>query len=172
MTMPVAERRLTTPAIAGPVRAVDRAVAAAADVLARHSIAALRISLGLMFLGFGALKFFPGASPAEELVKATLHELTLGIVHGRGAMVLTAVVECLIGVTLVTGRLLGVGLALLAGAMVGILSPLVLFFGELFPGGRPTIEGQYVLKDIVVVTAAAVVTARVLGARFVTDPDR
>jgi hypothetical protein len=75
-------------------------------------------------------------------------------------------------VTLVTGRLLGVGLALLAGAMVGILSPLVLFFGELFPGGRPTIEGQYVLKDIVVVTAAAVVTARVLGARFVTDPDR
>ena len=172
MTMPAAEPRLTTSGMAVPVRAVDRAIAASADALARHSITALRISLGLVFLGFGALKFFPGVSPAEELVIKTLDALTFGVIDGRGAMVLTAVVECVIGLTLVTGLLLRFGLLVLAVAMVGILSPLVLFFGDLFPGGRPTIEGQYVLKDIILATAAAVVTARVLGARFVRGDGR
>jgi len=44
----------------------------------------------------------------------------------------------------------------------------VLFFGDLFPGA-PTLEAQYVLKDVVLVAAALVVTARALGARLVTD---
>jgi uncharacterized membrane protein YkgB len=55
--------------------------------------------------------------------------------------------------------------------MVGILSPLVLFFPELFPGA-PTLEGQYVLKDIVLVAAGLVVTARALGAELVTTGSR
>jgi putative oxidoreductase len=49
------------------------------------------------------------------------------------------------------------------------MSPLVLFFGDLFPDGTPTLEGQYVLKDIVLVAAGLVVAARVMGARLVTD---
>ena len=44
--------------------------------------------------------------------------------------------------------------------MVGIMSPLVLFYGDLFPGGLPTLEAQYVLKDIVLAAAGAVVAAR------------
>jgi len=39
----------------------------------------------------------------------------------------------------------------------------VLFPGDLFPGGLPTLEAQYVLKDIVLGAAAAVVAARALG---------
>lgn len=46
--------------------------------LAQHSITALRISLGLVIAGFGALKFIPGASPAEALVMQTTEALTLG----------------------------------------------------------------------------------------------
>jgi hypothetical protein len=90
------------------------------------------------------------------------------MLSGYGALLATAIVETFIGITLITGKFLRVGLLVLGGAMVGILSPLVLFFGDLFPGA-PTIEAQYVLKDIVLVAAALVVTARALGARLVTD---
>lgn len=84
---------------------------------------------------------------------------------------LTAVAECFIGVTLITGRLLKTGLVVLAGSLVGIMSPMVLFFTDLFPG-TPTIEGQYVVKDIVLAAAGLVVAAGALGARLVppTDP--
>lgn len=50
---------------------------------------------------------------------------------------------------------------LLALEFVGILSPLVLLPGRLFarPHGAPTLEGQYVLKDIILVAAGMVVAA-------------
>jgi uncharacterized membrane protein YkgB len=64
------------------------------------------------------------------------------------------------------------GLALLGVAMVGILSPLVLFPGELFagPDHAPTLEGQYVLKDVVLLAGGLVVAARELGGRPVAEP--
>ena len=68
--------------------------------------------------------------------------------------------------TLTTGRFLRAGLVVLAGSMVGIMSPLVLFYGDLFPGAVPTLEGQYVFKDIVLVAAGLVVAASSLGAWF------
>lgn len=136
--------------------------------LTRHSIPALRVSLGLVFLLFGALKLVPGASPAAELVTATVAKLSFGLVSGHPALLLTATVECFIGITLLTGRMLRLGLLVLAGAMVGIMSPLVLSFPELFPG-EATLEAQYILKNVVLIAAALVVTAHTLGARLVTD---
>ncbi|MGH8776976.1 MAG: DoxX family protein [Jiangellaceae bacterium] len=136
--------------------------------LARYSIVVLRISLGLVFLGFGMLKFFPGASPAEELAVRTLDTLSLGILSGDVALRVSALAECFIGLTLITGKLLRTGLAVLAVSLVGIMSPVVLFFGDLFPGA-PTLEAQYVLKDIVLVAAGMVIAARALGARLVAD---
>lgn len=152
------------------VRRVDDAQRAAARWLSGYSIDALRISLGLVFLGFGALKFFPGLSPAAELATRTVETLTLGIVPGPVALVLVAVMECVVGLTLVSGRLLRTGLAVLGVSLVGIMSPLVLFAADLFPGG-PTLEAQYVLKDVVLVTAGMVVAAKALGARL-TAPSR
>lgn len=137
--------------------------------LTRHSIEVLRISLGLVILGFGALKLVPGASPAEELVMRTVDTLTLGIVSGQMAVFVTAVTEVAIGLILITGRVLKFGLLILAGWLLGILSPVVLFFTDMFPGGTPTLEAQYVLKDIVLVAAAMVIAARALGGRLVTD---
>jgi putative oxidoreductase len=147
---------------------VERAVQRTTGLLARRSIDVLRISVGLVFLGFGVLKFFPGASPAEELVVRTLEKLSLGVLSGEVALLTTAVAECFIGVTLVSGKLLRTGLVVLAGSLVGIMSPLVLFFTDLFPGA-PTLEAQYVLKDIVLVAAGLVIAARALGARMVAD---
>lgn len=98
----------------------------------------LRISLGLVFLTFGALKFVPGASPAQELAIRTVDALSSGMLSGQAALLVTATAETFVGVTLVTGRLVGVGLAVLAASMVGIMSPLVLFFDELAPGTPPS----------------------------------
>lgn len=134
--------------------------------LAKRSIDLLRVSLGVVFLGFGVLKFFPGASPAEDLVARTIDTLSLGLVSGRAAVLLTAVTECFIGLTLISGRLLRAGLLVLAASLVGIMSPLILFFGDMFPG-TPTLEAQYVFKDIVLAAGGMVVAARALGARMV-----
>ena len=112
--------------------------------ITRHSVTALRVALGLVFLGFGVLKFFPGVSPAAELAQRTIGELTLHHVGPGPALLLTAIMETVIGLTLVTGKFLKSGLVLLAMALVGIMSPLVLFFDELFPAGGPTLTAQYV----------------------------
>jgi putative oxidoreductase len=133
--------------------------------LNRYSIDMLRISLGLVFALFGFLKFFPGVSPAEDLAVRTVEALTFGIVNGSFALWVTAAIECFIGLTLVTGRFLKAGLVTLGFALVGILSPVVLFFGELFPGA-PTLEAQYVLKDLVLAAAGLVIGAAALGSRL------
>ncbi len=122
----------------------------------RWTVSALRISLGLVFLFFGLLKFVPGASPAEDLVKQTLSTLTFGAVAGQPAVFLTAALESFIGITLLTQKFLRSGLVVLAGSFIGILSPIFLFFSELFPG-YPTIVGQYIIKDIVLVAAGLAV---------------
>jgi putative oxidoreductase len=160
-----------TPAASSPSAAqasLDRAMGWAADLLARHSVDVLRISLGVVFLAFGVLKFFPGVSPAQDLAVRTIEKLTFGILSGETALLVTAITECFIGVTFVSGKLLRPGLVVLGGALVGIMSPLVLFAGDLFPGGIPTLEAQYVFKDIVLAAAGLVVAAKALGVRMVS----
>jgi putative oxidoreductase len=147
---------------------VDRALAWVTGMLARHSVDVLRISLGVVFLAFGVQKFFPGVSPAQDLAVRTIETLTFGIVSGGSALLMTAVVECFIGVTFISGKLLRTGLIWLGAALVGIMSPLVLFAGDLFPGGVPTLEAQYVFKDIVLAAAGLVVAAKALGVRMVS----
>ncbi|MEV7962602.1 DoxX family protein [Oerskovia paurometabola] len=156
------------PARPGLLGRSDAVAVALAAHLTRWSVPALRVTLGLVFLGFGVLKYFPGASPAEQIVTQTVGALTFGVVEGTAAVVLTAVVETVIGLTLLTGRWLKVGLVVLAVALVGMMSPVVLFPGELFGDGM-TLLGQYVLKDVVFVAAAAVVAAVTLGARLTCD---
>jgi putative oxidoreductase len=136
------------------------------DVLTAHSITVLRVSLGLVFLAFAAFKFVPGASPAEDLAVATVGQLTFGIVSGSAALLMTAVTETVIGLTLLTGRFVKVGLVVLAGALVGIVSPLVLFPDQMWSGNGPSLTGQYVFKDIVLAAGGLVVAAHALGARL------
>jgi uncharacterized membrane protein YphA (DoxX/SURF4 family) len=139
--------------------------------LARYSTALLRLSMGLVFLGFGVLKFFPGASPAEGIAVATVQRLTLGLMPEQLALFIVAALETTIGVLLLTGWVPRVALALLAVQLVGILSSLVLLSGELFagPGGAPTLAGQYVLKDIILAAATLVIARDVRATRRGSD---
>ncbi|GAA1774209.1 hypothetical protein GCM10009748_02460 [Agromyces lapidis] len=144
---------------------LERANAAQAVVqrfLARIGVPALRVSLGLVFLVFGALKFLPGVSPVEELVMRTWNALSFGLVDGYAAMAITGSLEVFVGVAFITGILLRVGLLALAATFVGIFSPLVFFAGELFTTAGPTLTAQYILKDVVLVAAAVVVAASAL----------
>jgi len=136
--------------------------------LVAHSITFLRVSLGLVFLSFGFLKFFPMVSPAEQLVMDTTSMLTLHLVPGSVAIIAIAVLECVIGLWLLSGRALRGAIYLLAIELVGILAPVVLLGGELFSGPHhaPTLQGQYVLKDIILVAAVLVLAATVRGGRL------
>ncbi|MEV0309544.1 DoxX family protein [Nonomuraea fuscirosea] len=145
---------------------IDTMISRLAAWLSRHSIDVLRISLGLVFVAFGTLKFFPGVSPAEALSVATLEKLSLGLLSGYAAQAVIAAMEVFIGLTLVTGKLLKTGLVVMTGALAGFFAPYALFFTDLFPGA-PTLEAQYIFKDIVLAAAAMVIAARALGARLV-----
>lgn len=151
-------------------RLLDAAVAREIAIhrwLTSHSITALRISFGAVLLGFGILKYFPGVSPAQDLALATTHLLSFGlvpaVVPGTVAMALIATLECSIGLLLITGWWLRLTIALLAVQLSGILSPIVLLTGRLFagPNHMPTLEGQYVLKDVILLTAAMVIATTV-----------
>lgn len=154
------------------MQAVDNQVARFSEWLAPRSVAALRISLGLVFLAFGVLKFFPGVSPAEDLAKQTMMALTFGLVPEWLGIYLVAALETAIGLCLLSRRFQVLGLALLGVAMVGVLSPLVLFPDRLFPwpAYTPTLEAQYVLKDIILLAATLVLTASLLGRRSASPP--
>ena len=129
--------------------------------LVLHGIAALRIAVGAVFLAFGVLKYFPGVSPAQNLTEATTHILFLGLIPGSVAIVMIATLECFIGLCLLTGRWMRLALWLLAIEFVGILAPVFVLPGRLFAGPHhaPTLEGQYVLKDVILVAAGLVIAA-------------
>lgn len=127
--------------------------------LIRRSIVILRVALGANFFAFGFLKFFPGVSPAQDLAEQTTHLLFLGLVPDGVSLVIVATLECAIGLLLMSGKGMRVAVYLLVAQFIGILSPLVLLTSRLFPDGAPTLEAQYILKDIVLVAAALVIAA-------------
>jgi putative oxidoreductase len=140
--------------------------------LVANSINILRFSMGVVFLGFGLLKFFSGISPIEGLATRTTSFLTLGVFSGHGAMVFVATLECVIGFCFLSGMFLRVGVWLLAVQMIGAMSPLILYSGELFPGSShaPTLAAQYIIKDIILIAAGMVIASTWTGARIVARP--
>lgn len=153
----------------GPFDPLDARIAA---WMARHGLTLLRISVGIVFLWFGVLKFFPGLSPAQDLALRTIDILTFGQVPARVAINLLAGWECLIGVGLIFGIFLRATLLLLFLQMLGTMTPIVLFPGEVFTRVpyAPTLEGQYILKNLVLISAGLVIGATVRGGRMEASP--
>lgn len=139
--------------------------------LVTHSIPILRVCMGIVFLGFGVLKFFPGISPIEVLATKTTTMLTLDQLRGHSAMNFVAALECIIGICFISGRFLRVGVWLMGAQMIGAMSPLVFYSAELFPGPlhAPTLAAQYIIKDIILVAAGLVIASTWTGARIVAE---
>lgn len=121
----------------------------------RPSPLLLRLALGLVFFHFGFLKFFPDLSPAEMLASQTIMRLSGGELDARTAMWWLACLECTIGL----GFLFNVGLrwvsALFMLHMIGTFMPLFVLPELAFTVGPLglTLEGQYIMKNLVFVAA-------------------
>lgn len=126
----------------------------------RHGVLLLRVAVGVVFAWFGALKLFPGASPAAGLMVSTYPFLPAPLfVPFVGGW------EIVIGIGFVTGRFLRVTVALMYLQMLGAMSPVVLNPAAVFaqPPFVLTLEGQYIVKNVVLLAAAIVVGARARG---------
>lgn len=142
-------------------------------LMARYGLTLLRISVGIVFLWFGVLKFFPGASPAQDLAERTIEILTFGLVPPGVSIILLASWETIIGLGLVTGVFMRTTLLLLFLQMLGTLTPLFFFPNEVFTivPIAPTLEGQYIIKNLVLISAGIALGATVRGGRIVATPE-
>jgi uncharacterized membrane protein YphA (DoxX/SURF4 family) len=140
--------------------------------MARNGILLLRISMGIIFLWFGALKFFPGLSPAADLATRTIERLTFGLIAADVSILILAVWKSLIGVGRIFGVFMRATLLLLFLQMLGTILPILLFPQEVFTAFpyAPTLEGQYIFKNMVLISAGLVIGATVRGGRVVADP--
>lgn len=137
--------------------------------MAAHGITTLRVALGVVFIWFGALKFVPGLSPAEGLVRATVP-----FIPGELFLPFLGLWEVVIGIGFLTGRALRLTILLLFLQMPGTLAPVVLLPERVFthfPFGL-TLEGQYIVKNLVLIAGALVIGATVRGARLVEEQAR
>ncbi|MDR7435332.1 MAG: DoxX family membrane protein [Armatimonadota bacterium] len=144
---------------------VDRQITA---WMARHGIGVLRVSLGIVFFWFGFLKFFRGLSPAQDLATRTISVLTFGRLSPDVSILILAAWECLIGLGLLLGIFMRATLLLLWLQMLGTITPLFLFSSEVFTRipYAPTLEGQYIIKNIVLISAGIVLGATVRGGKL------
>ena len=113
----------------------------------------LRCSLAIVFIWFGALKF-TGISPANELVRRTVYWFPPDVF-----IPILGWWEVAIGVCLLVRPLIRIAILLLLVQMPGTMLPLILLpdvcFTD-FPFGL-TLEGQYIIKNIVLISAAIVI---------------
>jgi len=135
--------------------------------MAEYGIVLLRIGLGIIFLWFGALKLVRELSPAEQLVRNTVYFIDPDLF-----IPILAVWEMVIGIGLIWGKYMRVTLLLLFLQMPGTALPLLVLPETVwtsFPYGL-TLEGQYIIKNLVLVSAGLVIGATVRGGRLVADP--
>ena len=118
----------------------------------RNRLHIVPLSIGIVYLWFGALKFFNGLSPAEELAKRTIERLSLGILPDNFSIVILAIWETLIGLLLISGLYQKQALRMALVHIIFTFSPFV-FFPELLFGETPfalTVLGQYIVKNVII----------------------
>ncbi len=145
---------------------LEQADALIVRLLARHSITLLRVSIGLVYVWFGALKFVPGLSPIEGFIREALPFLP-----GDLFIPFLAGWEVLIGLLFISGKFTRLTIFLMLAQMGGAMSPLVLATDKVFntfPYGW-NLVGQYIFKDIILISAALVVAATARGGGLVSD---
>lgn len=137
---------------------IDRADEVIIPALRRWAIPVLRIGLAVVFIWFGALKVF-GVSPVSDLVASTVYW-----VDPDWFVPLLGFVEVAVGLGLVLRFALRSVLAVLAAQLVGTLAVFVFLPEVAFQDGNPlllTTEGEFVVKNAVLLGAAMVVGTQV-----------
>lgn len=143
---------------------LDRLEAWVVTWLARNSFILLRVALGIIFFWFGALKLSPNLSPAESLVRHTMYFVNLDFF-----IPFLAIWEMAIGLGLIFGVFMRVTLFLLFAQMLGTLLPFLVVPQECFitfPYGL-SMEGQYIVKNLVLISSGLVLGSTVRGGYWV-----
>ena len=137
------------------LKTLDQLDARIVEWLKGHGMTLLRYSLGLIFFWFGLLKVV-GMSSAAALVSQT-------VFWWDAAWFLPALglAECLIGLCFCYKPLVRLALLMMACQMVGTFFPFVILpeMTMIDTILVPTMEGQYILKNVVLIAAAMVVGA-------------
>ena len=144
-----------------PSRTLARVDRTVISFMEKVGLPFLRIGIGVVFLWFGLLKVF-GVSPAADLLAATVYWWTPEVIVPA-----IGIWEALIGITFLIPPLTRVAILLLAGQMPGTFLPLVLLpevCWDVFPHAL-TLEGQYIVKNLVIIGAALVIGSRVQALR-------
>lgn len=127
--------------------------------LRRWFIPMARVAIFLIFFWFGALKLLD-LSPAGPLAFA-LAEKTIGLAHYNLTFQILAIYECLIGVLFLFPRATRVVIPLLLVHMVIVCSPLILLPSLAWSRPFvPTLEGQYIIKNMAIIALAIGVAAQ------------
>ena len=115
----------------------------------------LRYSIAVIYIWFGALKFFPELSPAEELAKSTISILTFHFISNPVLYSILAVWETLIGVFLIFNLFPRWIITLALIHMLGTFTPLLIVSDVTFKElpFSLTLVGQYIMKNLVVISA-------------------
>lgn len=117
-----------------------------------------RFSIFLIFFWFGIIKLL-GLSPASPLAMALI-EKTIGGVYFDPLFYTLAVIECIIGILFLFPKTTRIVIPLLLFHMLIVCSPLLLvpeYTWQQF--GVPTLEGQYIIKNAVVIAVAIGIAA-------------
>ena len=136
----------------------DRIDNAVSSFLRRWSIPTLRVSLAMVFIWFGALKVFD-VTPVADLVGRTVYWF-----DPEWVVPVLGLFEIAVGIGLLFKIALRAALALFALQMVGTFLVLVLLPEVSFQDGNPlllTVEGEFVVKNLVLLSAGMVVGATV-----------
>lgn len=115
----------------------------------------LAISIGLIYIWFGALKFFPELSPAESLATETIDAMTFHLLPDGMSYLMLAILEVAIGMGLMVGKQQRFFVIAALVHMVCTCVPLFAF-PELSFKEAPygfTIVGQYIMKNLVIIVA-------------------
>lgn len=123
-----------------------------------RSLMILRVSIGIIYVWFGMLKYFQGYSPAEELAINTIHQLTFGLIPAKTSIILLAIWETVLGLLLIIGYRVRTLLIVMVVHMICTFTPL-LFFPDVSFKFAPygfTLVGQYIMKNIIILAAAGV----------------
>lgn len=118
-------------------------------------ISFLQISIAIVYLWFGALKFFNDVSPAEELAKETITSLTFGLIPPNVSIFLLAVLEVGVGIFLLFDLFRKQTIIVTLLHMVCTFSSLLLLNEASFTYSpfAPTLLGQYVIKNLIIIAA-------------------
>ncbi len=126
----------------------------------RIAVPTARFGLFVIFFWFGALKIF-GLSPASPLVEQLFNE-TLGFISFGQFMILFGLFECLIGVLFIIPGAERLVMPLLFFHMITTFMPLFLLPEATWSGFLvPTLEGQYIIKNLVIIASALGVAASI-----------